>query len=206
MTRIKVCGITDERDAIEAVHLGADAIGFVLAPRSPRYLPPREAGRIGGRLPPFVARVGVFEDQPAAEVAEAIHAAALTCVQFQGREPAEYCRRFPITWWRAFDFGPGFDPAALAEFPCTTYLLAARSPARGDWSLARAAGRYGRIILGGALTPEEVGAAVREARPYAVDAAAGVEFTPGKPDIDRLESFIQAVREADAAGGEPGSA
>ena len=197
MTRIKVCGITDERGAIEAVHLGADAIGFVLARGSPRYVPPREAGRIGGRLPPFVARVGVFEDQPGDEVAEAIHAAGLNCLQFQGSESPEYCRRFQAVWWKTFPLGPSFDPLALARFACTSYFLAAPADAEPNWEQARPAGRYGRVILGGGLTPENVSRAVWGARPYAVDASIGVEFAPGRPDIDRLEEFIRRVRETD---------
>ena len=119
MTRIKVCGITDERDALEAVHLGVDAVGFVLSKTSPRFIAPREAGRIGSRLPPFVARVGVFADEPPAQVADAIYAAGLTALQFQGSETPGYCRRFPLAWYKSFALGPGFDPERLSEYSCT---------------------------------------------------------------------------------------
>lgn len=215
MTRIKVCGITEERDAVEAVHLGADALGFVFWKRSPRYLSPREAGRIGLKLPPFVARIGVFVSEAPRVVLDAADAAGLTAAQFHGEETPEYCRLFTLNWYKAFSVGPGFDPEVLSRYACTTYLLdGPAGEARGgggktaDWGAASTAKSYGRVILSGGLTPENVGAAIAAVRPYAVDVSSGIEVVPGKKDIDRLEAFIQAVRRADAKlarAGEDGS-
>lgn len=206
MTRIKVCGLTEERDAIEAVHLGVDAIGFVFWRRSPRFIPPRDAGRIASKLPPFIAKVGVFVDEPADAVMDAVYAAGLTALQFHGDEPPDYCRRFMLSWYKAFRVGPKFEPESLAAYSCTTYLLdGAAGELRGgsgvnaDWERARASTSYGRIILAGGLVPETVRSGIEAVRPYAVDVSSGVEFAPGKKDIDRLESFVRAVRSADAA-------
>jgi len=205
VSRIKVCGITEERDAVEAAHLGADALGFVFWRGSPRYIAPREASRIAVKLPPFIARIGVFVDESPEAVLDAADAAGLTALQFHGSETPEYCRRFTVGWYKAFPAAPGFDPDVLARYACTTYLLdGPAGKAHGgsgraaDWTAAAAARSYGRIILSGGLTAENVGAAIAAVRPYAVDVSSGVEVVPGKKDIDRLEAFITAVRHTDA--------
>ena len=195
MTIIKVCGITEERDALEAVHLGVDAVGFVFSKKSPRAVSPREAARIGSKLPPFVARVGVFIDEPADAVADAVYAAGLTTLQFHGSETPDYCRRFTLSWYKTFRLGSGFDPERLSLYACSTCFL--EVPESGSAMEAFQAARYGRIILGGALAPMDVGPAIEAVRPYAVDASHGVEFAPGKLDIDKLEAFVEAVRQAD---------
>ena len=206
MTRIKICGITEERDAIEAVHLGVDAIGFVFWKGSPRYIAPREAGRIISKLPPFLTKVGVFVDEAANVVMDAVYASGITALQFHGREAPDYCRQFQVSWFKAFRLEPGFDPIRLSDYSCTTYLLDgpagdARGGAGqvGDWRVATAAQRFGRIILAGGLTPENVASAIRVARPYAIDASSGVEVVPGKKNIDRIEQLVTAVKHADAA-------
>lgn len=204
MTKIKVCGITEERDAIEAVLLGVDAIGFVFWKQSPRYIPPREAGRIVAKLPPFVTRVGVFVDESPAAVMDAVYAAGLTALQLHGDERPEECRRYTVSWYKSFRAGAGFDPDVLATYACTTYLL--DGPAgemRGgsglvaDWSAARAARAFGNIILAGGLRPDNVADAIETVRPYAVDVSSGVEVVAGKKDIDKLEAFVMQVRAAD---------
>lgn len=204
MTKIKVCGITEERDAIEAVLLGVDAIGFVFWKHSPRYIPPREAGRIAAKLPPFVTRVGVFVDEAPAAVMDAVYAAGLTALQLHGDEKPEECRRYTVSWYKAFRAGTGFDPDVLATYACTTYLLdgpagelRGGSGLSADWSAARAARSFGNVILAGGLRPDNVAEAVETVRPYAVDVSSGVEVVPGKKDIDKLEAFVTRVREAD---------
>lgn len=210
MTRIKVCGITDERDAVEAAHLGVDAIGFVLSKSSPRYVAPSEAARIGSRLPPFVARVAVFKNDPPEVVADALYAAGVTAVQFDGPHAADYCSRHGISWYKGLEVRPDFTLEQLAQFGCTTYRLApgagwSEAPSGvagalpGFWSLARAAAAYGRILLGGSITAETAGAAIAVAMPYAIEVSEAIEIVPGRPDIDRLEQFVEAVRAADAA-------
>ena len=205
MTKIKICGITEERDAIEAVHLGVDAIGFVFWRYSPRYISPRDAGRITAKLPPFLTKVGVFVNEAADLVMDAAYAAGLTALQFHGDEEPEYCRRFTMSWYKAVRVGPEFDPETLARYACTTYLLdgpagdaRGGSGLPGDWAKASAASRYGRIILAGGLTRDNVASAIEAARPYAVDVSSGVEVAPGKKDVDKMEALIARVRETDA--------
>jgi phosphoribosylanthranilate isomerase len=205
VTKIKVCGITEERDAIEAVHFGVDAVGFVFWKRSPRYISPREAGRIAAKLPPFVTRVGVFVDETPDAVMDAVYAAGLTALQFHGEETPEQCRRFTVSWYKAFPMGPDFDPESLSRYACTTYLLdGPAGEARGgsgrvaDWTAASAARRFGRIILAGGLDPGNVAEAIETARPYAVDVSSGIEVVPGKKDIDKLEELVTRVRDTDA--------
>jgi phosphoribosylanthranilate isomerase len=204
MTKIKVCGITEERDAIEAVLLGADAIGFVFWKKSPRYIAPREAARIAAKLPPFVTRVGVFVDESPTVVMDAVYAAGLTALQLHGDESPEECRRYTMNWYKAFRVDRGFDPDVLATYACTTYLLdgpagdlKGGSGAQADWNAARAALSFGRVILAGGLRAENVRAAIESVRPYAVDVSSGVEVVPGKKDIDKLEAFVGEVRAAD---------
>ena len=205
MTRIKLCGITEERDAVEAAHLGVDAVGFVFWKQSPRYVSPREAARIAAKLPPYMARVGVFVNEPASAVMDAAETAGLTTLQFHGDETPEYCRMFVMSWYKAFTSGPAFVPESLSRYACTTYLIdgpageqRGGSGRAADWTAAAAARSYGRIILSGGLTAENVAAAIQAVRPYAVDVSSGVEVVPGKKDIDRLEAFVAAVREVDA--------
>jgi len=204
MTKIKVCGITEERDAIEAVLLGVDAIGFVFWKSSPRYIEPREAGRIVTKLPPFVACVGVFVDESPSTVMDAVYAAGLTALQLHGDEKPADCRRYTVSWYKAFRAGKGFDPAILGTYACTTYLLdgpagemRGGSGREADWGAARAARAFGNVILAGGFGPDNVGRAIDAVRPYAVDVSSGVEVVPGKKDIDKLEAFVTAVREAD---------
>jgi len=206
MTRIKVCGITTERDALEAVYLGADALGFVFDPGSPRFISPRTAAEISRRLPPFVARIGVFVDQDPQVIVETVDIARLTGAQLNGAEPPEVCRRLPVSWYKAFRVHRGFRVEQLARFECNTFLIEAREEGmhgadheeRAGWNLARAGGRYGRVILSGGLDPTNVEEAVRHVRPYAVEAVEGTEFEPGVKDIEKLERFVAAVRKADA--------
>ena len=205
MTKIKVCGITEERDAIEAVLLGVDAIGFVFWKGSPRYIAPRDAGRIAAKLPPFVTPVGVFVDEPRGSVMDTVYAAGLASVQLHGDETPEECRPYTVNWYKAFRAGEGFDPDILSAYACTTYLLdgpagemRGGSGLTADWSAARAARSFGNVILAGGLRPDNVGGAIEAVRPYAVDVSSGVEVVPGKKDIDKLEAFVAEVRAADA--------
>ena len=199
--KIKVCGITDERDAIEAVYLGVDALGFVFSPGSPRTVTARQAAAISSKLPPFVARVGVFSDEKPQAIVETADSARLTAVQLHGDEPPAACRCLPLPWYKAFRMTPGFALERLSNYACTAYLIEGDPGERGsgaspraDWDLARAASRYGRVILSGGLTASNVERAIEHVRPYAVNVSGGVEFRPGVKDIEQLELFVAAVR------------
>jgi phosphoribosylanthranilate isomerase len=207
-TRVKICGITRAEDASLAVELGAAALGFNFYPPSPRYVAPAEARSVVGRLPSLLMTVGVFADETASErVAAVAREAGVTAVQLHGPRFPAATTMGPLEGYRlirAVTIGDGFRPEDLRELRAGAFLLDAfDADLRGgtgktfDWKLAREAKRFGPIILAGGLTPENVGQAVREARPFAVDVASGVELAPGKKDPAKLRAFFAAVREAD---------
>jgi len=201
---VKVCGITEERDALEAVHLGVDALGFDLRPGSPRYVEPDLVHRIVSRLPVFVSTVGVFADEPLIRVLETARRAGVGILQFHGKESPSLCAgAAPYPWVRAFRVGPEFDEDDLSYYRTTTYLLDARREgslapeAPFEWRRARALAMHGRIVIAGNLEPSHIGLAIDDARPYGVDLLSEVEIAPGKKDLDRLELLLDAVRRAE---------
>lgn len=206
-TRIKICGITRLEDAELSMELGASALGFNFYPPSPRYIAPADAFGIVRRLPPFRVTVGVFADETDLNhVSDVAREAGVNVVQLHNpgvpTSVGATLGRYPLIWTVAV--AHGFGPEALKDLRATAFLLDASHPTlRGgtgrtfDWNLAREAKKYGPIILAGGLTPENVGEAIRTARPYAVDVASGVESSPGKKDPARVRAFIAAVEEAD---------
>lgn len=208
-TRVKICGITRREDAELAVELGAAALGFNFYPPSPRYIAPAAAQAIIRKLPPFVTPVGVFANETDGEhVAGLARQAGLSVVQLHGPGfPKLDGVLSDFSLIRAVTVGPDFDFEALGKLQAHAFLLDAYDPellgGTGKtfrWGLAREAKRYGVIILAGGLTPENVAQAVKEARPYAVDVASGVESAPGVKDPGRLRSFFAAVEEANRGG------
>ena len=205
-TRVKICGITRIEDARLAVELGAAALGFNFYPPSPRYIAPATAQEIIGQLPPFVMPVGVFADEGDSEhVAGVARQAGVPCLQLVGAKfpPSDGPLAGFITIW-AIAVGPDFRLESLRGLRANAVLLDAYDPLlRGgtgtsfDWTLARRAKEYAPIILAGGLTPENVGRAVREVQPFAVDVASGVESAPGIKDHGKLRAFFAAVRAAD---------
>ncbi len=205
-TRVKICGITRREDAQRAVELGASALGFNFYPPSPRYIAPAAAREIIRKLPPFVATVGVFADEVDCEhVVRVAHQSGVAVVQLHGpKSPARINVLGDLLLIRALSVGEKFDPASLRVLKAAAFLLDTHDSAlRGgtgktfDWSLARAAKRFGSVILAGGLTPENVAQAVREVRPYAVDVASGVESAPGIKDATKLRAFLAEVRKVD---------
>lgn len=201
---VKVCGITEERDAQESVHLGVDALGFDFREGSPRYVQPDLVHRIVSRLPVFVSTVGVFADEPLIRVLETVRRAGVGLLQFHGRENPSTCAgAAPYRWVKAFRVGPEFDVDDLSYYATTTYLLDARrdgdqgSEPPFEWRRARGLAMYGRIVIAGNLEPAHIGLAIDDARPYGVDILSEVEIAPGKKDLDRLELLLQAVRRAE---------
>jgi phosphoribosylanthranilate isomerase len=205
-TRIKVCGITRLEDALLAAELGADALGFNFYLPSPRCIAPAGARAIIKRLPPFVAAVGVYADETEMDtVTASADEAGVGAIQLHGPrfpDPAGQPAGYPLI--RAVAVGEGFRAESLADFTADAILLDAFHPKLSggtgrsfDWELAREANNYGTIILAGGLNPGNVGRAIQEVRPYAVDVASGVESAPGKKDPDLLRAFFAAVQEAD---------
>jgi phosphoribosylanthranilate isomerase len=201
---VKVCGITEERDALEAVHLGVDALGFDFREGSPRFVEPDLAHRIVARLPAFVTTVGVFADDPLIRVLETARRAGVGLLQFHGNETPSTCAgAAPFRWIKAFRVGPNFDAEDMSSFETTTYLLDARPDGAPtveptfEWRRARALAVRGRIVIAGRLEPAHIGIAIEDARPYGVDILSEGEIAPGKKDLDRLELLLAAVRRAE---------
>lgn len=203
--KIKICGITNVEDAEVAVRAGADALGFVMYRKSPRFVEPAMARAIVAGLPPFVLPVGVFVNEEAERVRALMDECGFALAQLHGDESAQYCQnlgRLALKAIRLKDRG-GF--LALAEFHGRAnvrgFLIDAFSDhAYGgtgktvDWTLAQEAARSAPIILAGGLNPGNVAQAVQIVRPYGVDVSSGVEQCPGKKDPDKVKAFIQAVR------------
>jgi phosphoribosylanthranilate isomerase len=203
MVRIKICGITRDEDALAAVRLGVDALGFNFWPGSRRHVTPAVARRIIARLPPFVTPVGVFVNQPEGEMRAMASESGIQVFQLHGDEPPELCARLPLPVVKAIPVDQVRTLSRLLSYEVSAFLL--DTPTRGyggsgqpfDWSLAEGVSEVAPVILAGGLTPENVAAAVRAVRPYAVDVASGVESSPGVKDMVLMSRFVAAVREVD---------
>ena len=203
MIKIKVCGITNLEDALAAAELGADALGFVLAP-SPRQVTPEVLRRLVAGLPPFISKVGVFVDSPLDEVRRIMSDCGLDLAQLHGSESPEYCQALFPRAIKAFQVKDATVLKQLPLYQVSAYLLDGyHTKLKGgsgqsfDWEIARQAGGRGHIILSGGLTPENVARAIAIARPYGVDVSSGVEASPGKKDHHKLTAFIHAVKESE---------
>jgi phosphoribosylanthranilate isomerase len=197
---VKIEGITNEEDALLAVALGADALGFVFAP-SPRQVPPQVAADIVKRLPTEVLTVGVFRDESPQRVVEIIQRAGLKAAQLHGSESAEETRwvreRVPIVI-KAFVAG-GNSIANADAYGADIVLLDAENPGSGqvfDWRMSDGVPEGTRVMLAGGLTPENVAEAIATVAPWGVDVATGVESSPGHKDPRKLRMFIAAARAA----------
>ncbi len=204
-TRIKICGITRPGDAVAAAQAGADAIGLVFYPPSPRFLNVERAREIRDALPPFVQAVALFVNPDAAQVAQVIGRVHPALLQFHGEETPEFCAQFGLPFIKACRVAQGVDLLKyLRPFSAASgWLLDAHVEEYGgvgasfDWSLVPA--RLERpLVLSGGLTRQNVSAAVRRVRPWAVDVSSGVEASKGIKDAAKIAVFIAEVRNADA--------
>jgi len=206
MVKVKICGITNLKDARRAVEAGADFLGFNFYRKSPRYVTPAAARRIVRRLPKRVAFVGVFVNEPAENMLAIAWRVGLTYLQLHGEEsPATVSRlRRTLPVIKAIQVRDSFRTSQLRQYQHgAAFLLDGfRTSQRGgtgktfNWAVARRANRAGDIFLAGGLTPDNIGEAIRVAQPYAVDVCSGVEAKPGKKDPALIASFMQAVRVA----------
>jgi phosphoribosylanthranilate isomerase len=210
MIRVKICGITREEDAVLAARLGASAIGFIFYRGSRRYIPPAQAAAIARALPPFISTVGVFVDPSPEEVDSVLQVVPLSWIQLHGSEPPEFCARLGCPVIKAFRAGPGFDVNQLAAYNVGTFLLDGFDPRQPggtgktfDWRLARAARKYGSIVVAGGITAENVAQAAEIAQPDAVDVSSGVEVEPGKKDPEKLRRFFDVVHRINQRSHEP---
>lgn len=198
---VKICGITNEEDALLAVAMDADAVGFVFAP-SPRQVRPDDVRDIVRRLPFEVLTVGVFRNERPERVVEVVNTVGLRAAQLHGGEPdseVEYVAQRVPAVIRALPAGDK-RLAGAAGWPTDLVLVDSPDPGSGDvfdWSLVDGVPTSVRLILAGGLTPDNVGAAVRRARPWGVDVSSGVEASPGRKDPVKVREFVQAVRATD---------
>jgi phosphoribosylanthranilate isomerase len=197
--------LTRPEDVDAAVQAGADAVGFVFYPPSPRYLDMRRAAELVRRVPPFVTRVGLFVDPAPALLAETIAAVDLDLIQFQGDESPAYCEHIGRPYLKVARMRPGID---LVEFAAAYrsargLLLDAYVEGYGgagqsfDWSLVPKDLPLPVIVAGG-LTVENVGNAIRRIRPFGVDVSSGVEAAKGIKDAAKIAAFVAAVKNTDA--------
>jgi len=204
--RVKICGITNWADAKRAVLGGADLLGFNFYERSPRYVRPAVARGIVRRLPKRVAAVGVFVNESEPKMLEIARTVGLDCLQLHGDEPPKMVARLArsVDVIKAMRVGQSFRPGQIGKFKKASAVLldGFDKHLRGgtgrtfDWEIARRAARRGRVFLAGGLTPENVGQAIRVAKPYAVDVCSGVESRPGKKDAQRMRVLFRVVRES----------
>ncbi len=200
---VKICGITRESDALLAVAMGADAIGFTFAP-SKRQIAPSIARDIVKRLPPEILTVGVFRDEAPARVVDIINSTGLRAAQLHGHESAESTRlirsRVPIVIKAFSSTDAALDRAA--DFGADAVLIDSAHPGSGevfDWTLATRRAARLRVILAGGLSPDNVAAAIEQVGPWGVDVATGVEADrgePGQKDARKVKAFIDAARAA----------
>jgi phosphoribosylanthranilate isomerase len=205
-TRVKICGLTRVEDALLACELGADAIGIVMTPSSPRGVSIERARAIRDALPAFVDAVVLTHDLPAERVRAIVDAVQPDRVQFHGSEGAAFCEGFGVRYIKAIGMDGEVDVrATAAQHPrAVGFVLDGHPPGqqggRGktfDWlRVPRDLDRP--ILLAGGLNPSNVGEAIRAVRPWAVDLASGVESSPGIKDAGKLREFFAAVRAADA--------
>lgn len=209
-TFIKICGITSARDALAASHAGADAIGLVFYPDSPRVVDVAQARDIVAALPPFVTVVALFVDATEAEIHGVLQQVSIDWLQFHGEEPAGFCASFRRPWMKALRMAPGLDVAASAAryrearallLDSYRFGVPGGTGSRFDWSRVPAS-LPRPLVLAGGLDVDSVGDAVRRLRPAAVDVSGGVEARKGVKDPARIQQFIAAVRAADVSQGQ----
>lgn len=199
---MKICGITNEDDALLAVALGADALGFIFAP-SPRQMVAKKVYDITRRIPPEILTVGVFRDEHPQRVIELTHQAGLKAAQLHGHETPDDVREVMThvrTVIKAVAAG-SVDVRHARSFGASMVLLDAPSPGSGkvfDWKIAGELPDGISVLLAGGLTPDNVASGIRQVRPFGVDVASGVEASPGRKDPILLRKFIEAVRKTDS--------
>ncbi len=202
--KIKICGITNSEDALNAIALGADALGFNFVKQSPRYVEPAMVEQICLFLPPFVSAVGVFADHSAEEVDAIADRCRLDLIQLHGEESPQFCMQRRHRVIKAFRVAEPEDLIPISQYRgmvCAILLDSKVKGAKGgtgqtfDWGLAIRAKEYDvPLILAGGVQPGNIQKAVQLVHPYALDICSGVESEPGKKDYTKMQSVIQSAR------------
>jgi len=203
-TKIKICGITTQRDALKAVELGVDALGFVFFSESPRYIEPRKARAIINLLPSFVLRVGLFVNAPKEEVLSIISESRVNMLQFHGDEDENFCNQFNLPYIKAISFKDGIN---LLEY---CQIFASSSAILIDTYSQKMRGGTGKtfnwdlipkqlplpLIIAGGLDSKNVSSLINSVNPYGVDVSGGVEVDKGIKDHNMMKNFVLGVNNA----------
>ena len=209
MTEIKICGITNIEDALNAAESGVDALGFIFHPASPRFVTPQQAREIIQELPSEISRVGVFVNRDIREVQWTADFCRLDFLQLHGNETPEYCRNFPAHMiFKAVFPSEETDIKMLSSYPVKALIADSRDAGRyggtgkkTDWAAAKKVAGIMPLILAGGLDAEIIEAAIEAVSPCAVDVCSGVEAWPGKKDHEKVKDVIASVRALKKNGG-----
>ncbi len=203
MVRVKVCGITNLKDAMAACRLGADALGFVFA-KSPRRISASKARSISLKMPPYISLVGVFVDEDIKKLLKIAEKCRLDCLQLHGNESINYCKQLKKYYKivKVVKIGGKNNLGGLSGYDVDAFLLDTYKPGKAggtgkkfDWSMASRVSKLGKpVILSGGLKPGNVADAIRKVRPYAVDVSSGIESSPGRKDMKLMKGFIRRAR------------
>ena len=206
MVKVKICGITNLEDAQAAAEAGADALGFVFYPYTPRFIDPGKARAIIAKLPVFITSVGVFVDESEDLIRRIIREGGIQILQFHGSESPVLCTRFREKVIKAIRIKDEESISEMQMYDVDTFLLDTYLDcAKGgtgktfNWKYAEMAKKNGRIILSGGLNPSNIGDAVRKLKPYGVDVSSGVEISPGKKDHVKIREFVREAKKYDVA-------
>jgi phosphoribosylanthranilate isomerase len=204
MTKIKICGITNFRDAVKSLDCGADALGFIFYEKSKRYISPPEAQKIIKELPPFVTKVAVFVDCPFRQIIKITSELFINAIQLHGSETPEFCAKFSYPVIKALRIKDSIDILQVDSFATQTILFDTYSESdyggtgkSFNWKVLEKLNTDKKIILSGGLNPGNIEKAITTVRPYGVDVSSGVETSPGIKDHKKIKKFIEAVKNAD---------
>jgi len=200
---VKICGITNFDDAINAVESGADMLGFIFYPKSKRYIEPEKAAGIIREVSSFATCVGVFVNENIEKIKEIIEITMIDLVQLSGDETPQMCLELKnfIPVMKSFKVGENFSSELLSKFKADYIHLDSHldgvyggSGKKFDWEKAIGLNKFGKIVLAGGLTPENVQEAILMVKPYGVDVSSGVEDLPGKKNHDKVKLFIKNAK------------
>lgn len=201
MVKVKICGITNLDDALQAVDAGADALGFVFYDLSPRCITFETAERIIRKLPPYITTSGVFVNNPASFIESAVERCGINVVQLHGDETPTFCAGIRHTVVKAFRIRSVASIESIRSYSVAGYLLDAYVPGSYggtgltfNWETAKVAKQFGPVILAGGLSPDNARLAVETVEPYALDVSSGVEAGPGKKDHAKVSEFIRLAK------------
>lgn len=201
-TFVKICGITNREDAEIAVISGADALGFVFYPKSPRFITTEDARKICEYIPGNILKIGVFVDAESVELAALRTENFLNYFQLHGDESPDFCRRFPGKIIKAFRINNNFNKDVLKDYStCSMFLFDTKveglyggSGIAFDWNILRSIPRSRPVILAGGLNEDNAAEAIRLVKPYMVDVSSSVESHPGKKDAAKIARFIKSCK------------